>query len=382
MAVEPGGMDAADRGIPSLNARKGGMPPAIKGILAVGVLVLAVGVGAVVFLNKLKADRQASESVVTTDAVVESKLPPLDAAVFAERPELPEEAVDPAAPGGPASAPATASAPPTPEQQAAADLRERRQRAPLIAFNSGQTADAGAAAPVGVEPGIQWPPMSTGAPAEPAGATLAASLEAVAVPGASAQVLRDPNLTITQAQILQCALNTAINSQVPGFVSCTLTSDVYSTNGRVVLLERGSRIVGQYESAQLKQGMSRIFVLWTRVETPKGVVMALDSPATDALGQAGIGGRVNRHFWQRFGAGLLLSLVDDVAAAAVDDGGGQNVEFSNTAESASDAASIALENSVGIPPTLSKAQGGLVNVFVARDLYFGSVYDVRPLASR
>ncbi|OHE80676.1 MAG: hypothetical protein A2X76_01405 [Lysobacterales bacterium GWF1_69_6] len=382
MAVEPGGMDAADRGIPSLNARKGGIPPAIKGIVAVGVVVLAVGVGAVVFLNKLKADRQASESATTTDAVVESKLPPLDAAVFAERPELPEEAVEPAGPGAPGPAQPAISAPPTPEQQAAADLRERRQRAPLIAFNGGQAGGVGSAPAAAVEPGFQWPPMTTTEPAEPAGATLTASLEAVAVPGASAQVLRDPNLTITQAQILQCALNTAINSQVPGFVSCTLTSDVYSTNGRVVLLERGSRVVGQYESAQLKQGMSRIFVLWTRVETPKGVVIALDSPATDALGQAGVGGKINRHFWQRFGAGLLLSLVDDVAAAAVDNGGGQDVQFSSTSQSMSDAASIALESSVGIPPTLSKAQGGLVNVFVARDLYFGSVYDVRPLASR
>jgi len=45
-------------------------------------------------------------------------------------------------------------------------------------------------------------------------------------------------------------------------------------------------------------------------------------------------------------------------------------------------ASIALENSINIPPTLYKNHGDVVSIFVARDLDFSSVYDLKTIESR
>ena len=163
-----------------------------------------------------------------------------------------------------------------------------------------------------------------------------------------------------------------MDSTTPGYVSCVIPRDVYSDNGGVVLLERGTRVLGEYRGG-LQQGRRRLFVLWTRAVTPTGVAVDLASPAADALGRAGFDGVVDTHFWDRFGGALLISLVDDGAWAAFGEdrpGGGARLP--------SDAAAAALQGSIDIPPTLRKAQGAEVTLFVARDLDFRGVYQLRP----
>ena len=185
--------------------------------------------------------------------------------------------------------------------------------------------------------------------------------------------LPDRNLLITAGSSLPCVLQTAMDSATPGYVSCLISRDVYSENGAVVLLERGTRVLGEYRGA-LEPGRGRLFVLWTRAVTPGGVAIALASPAADALGRSGFDGAIDTRFWDRFGGALLLSIVDDAAYAAA--GGGQGLQ--STARVPSDAASVALQGSIGIPPTLRKAQGSEVSIFVAQDLNFADVYGLRP----
>ena len=89
----------------------------------------------------------------------------------------------------------------------------------------------------------------------------------------------------------------------------------FSVDGKVVLLERGSKLIGETRG-QVQQGSARLFVLWTEARTPGGVVVPLASPGTDALGRSGLDGEVDRHFWQRFGSAILISMVDVAAQAA------------------------------------------------------------------
>ena len=184
--------------------------------------------------------------------------------------------------------------------------------------------------------------------------------------------LPDRNLLITAGTSVPCILQTAMDSTTPGYVTCVLPRDAWSDNGAVVLMERGTRVLGEYRGG-LQQGRRRLFVLWTRAVTPTGVAVALASPAADALGRSGFDGVVDTRFWDRFGGALLLSIVDDgvYAAAGQGDGG------SATARLPSDAAAVALQGSVDIPPTLRKGQGTEVSIFVAQDLDFAGVYQLR-----
>ncbi|MGB0893800.1 MAG: type IV secretion system protein VirB10 [Parashewanella sp.] len=204
-------------------------------------------------------------------------------------------------------------------------------------------------------------------------------LQATQVKGSVASRIVDPNLFITKGAFLDCILETAISSDVAGMTRCQLSRDIYSTNGKVLLLEKGSHIVGEYQ-AGLEQGQARIFVLWDRIETPTGVIMDLNSPSTDSLGRSGLGGVVEHHFGQRFGSAILLSLIGDAGtyyANKSSKGDNSKIQFGDTIGSSKDLASIALQDSIHIKPTLYKNQGDHINVFVARDLDFRSVYDLQ-----
>src|ERR1019366_3817109 len=143
-----------------------------------------------------------------------------------------------------------------------------------------------------------------GPPAATAGiATLLHSESSSTTP---ARVLPTQRLLLPKGAFIDCTLETAIDSTLPGMTTCVTATDTFGVDGKVLLLERGTKLVGETRG-QVQQGAARVFVLWTEARTPTGVIVPLDSPAADELGRAGLPGTVDRHFWERFGAALFIS---------------------------------------------------------------------------
>ena len=186
--------------------------------------------------------------------------------------------------------------------------------------------------------------------------------------------LPDRNFLIVAGANIPCLLQTAMDTATPGYVTCLIPRDVLSDNGAVVLMEKGTKVLGEYHSG-MRQGQNRLFVLWTRAVTPAGVAIRLESPAADALGRAGFDGQLETHFWDRFGGALLLSIIDDGASALASGAAGSAA--GNTVRIPSDAAAVALQNSVNMPPSLRKAQGSEVSIFAAQDFDFSGVYGLK-----
>ena len=199
--------------------------------------------------------------------------------------------------------------------------------------------------------------------------------------GSRAGTLGNRDFIVAMGTSIPCILETALASDQPGFTSCVINRDVLSDNGRVVLMEKGTQVVGEYRGG-LQRGQKRLFVLWNRAKTPKGVIVTLASPATDALGRAGVDGYVDTHWWERFGSALLLSIVGDATSYANSQLQDSDVDAQNTTTTGQQAAAIAVEQSINIPPTLLKHQGELVSIFVARDLDFSGVYRLRVTEPR
>ena len=227
-------------------------------------------------------------------------------------------------------------------------------------------------------------PAATNTPASQQGAntgTFDGNLRSAPTPKAQAGLIGNRNLLLAKGTLLDCVLNTAINSSIPGMVSCTLTRNVYSDNGKVLLLERGSTVTGEF-GGRVKTGQTRIYVLWNRIKTPKGVVVNLDSPGSDALGRSGVDGEVDKHWGERIGNAFLLSLIQDAIGFAATRGSNQNgsqqMYFQNTQQTGDNMATTILKESLQIPPTITKKQGERVAIFVARDLDFSAVYDLMP----
>jgi type IV secretion system protein VirB10 len=158
-------------------------------------------------------------------------------------------------------------------------------------------------------------------------------------------------------------LETAIDSDLPGYVRAVVSQDVRSFDGSRVLIPRSSRLIGEYKSG-LQQGQTRAYVVWSRLIRPDGVSVALASPAVDAQGATGLAGEVDNHFLKRFGSSLLLSVIG--AAGAVGRGG-------VTIATGDSAASVAAQRDGSRAPTIRVRQGQPIRIFTARDLNFASV---------
>lgn len=250
-------------------------------------------------------------------------------------------------------------------------------------LTSGKLGSGSGAGP-GASSFIPSPLPIAGSSASPQAAvpSLFGSLDRSSTPSVQARMLGDRNMIVPKGTLFLCSLKTRVISATSGFIGCQVTRNVLSDNGRVLLIERGSHMDGEYRIVSIKPGVTRIPVLWTRVRTPQGVTIDLESPATGALGESGLGGYVDNRWGERLGAAVMLSLVNDALKYAIasqnSNGSGNTVLLPNTSDQGSKLAEKVLETTINIPPLLYQNQGGVVGVYVSRDLDFSSVYELRP----
>ena len=281
-------------------------------------------------------------------------------------------------PAAPAVAPAPADiAPPTPAQNAAmADpapapvLSAPPQVQPMGNPYNNPT--------VVFDAGAQGVPLTDAAAEAAEGATAVASGTSASdfasrvggVGGAPAQAkaMTNPSTTVTQGTLIPAILETAIDTNVPGYVRAVVSQDVRSFDGTKILVPRSSRLIGQYQSG-MQNGQKRAYVIWTRLIRPDGASVNLASPAIGFDGTTGLQGEVSGNgFFKRFGSAMLLSVVGGLGTIAT--GGAGAVVLGGTGTSA---AAAAAEQDGKRSPTVRVRQGEPIRIFTARDLDFSRV---------
>ena len=202
----------------------------------------------------------------------------------------------------------------------------------------------------------------------------------VAVTGVK-QLKLDQNLFIPVDRYIPCSMMRKFVSDIAGNISCLISQDVYSANNHVKLIPAGTVARGKYRSGTLKHGQGRMFIAWTELRTPDHLIIPLvDTQATGQLGENGVAGWIDTHFWERFGNAMMLSIVDDVAAAIADNvpsTDGDTDYTQNTREAVADMAKAALENSINIPPTMYLNQGDVISIMTGSDIDFSGIYRLR-----
>ncbi|MCW0370362.1 Type IV secretion system protein virB10 [Xanthomonas sacchari] len=198
----------------------------------------------------------------------------------------------------------------------------------------------------------------------------------------SAKPIANPDGLLVRGTYIRCVLETRIITDFPGFTSCIITEPVYSINGRRLLLPKGSKILGQYGSAE--PNGPRMQVVWDRITTPTGIDVTLVGPGVDNLGSAGHPGQYSAHWASRISSALMISLLSDAFKWAAAEHGPKTTTTginsgvvtqqpyeSNTAQSIQRLADQALDRRR--PATVTINQGTIVNVYVAKDVDFTAV---------
>ena len=178
-----------------------------------------------------------------------------------------------------------------------------------------------------------------------------------------------PDRTLAQGSVVQAALQTAINSDLPGNVVAVVSEPVLAFSGERVLIPRGSRLFGQYRSG-LDINQKRILILWTRILTPDGISMEIASAGGDQLGRSGLTGLVDTKFMERFGGAALISVIGaapSVAAEAANDET-TSIVLESVGEDLQDAVGSVIAEQIAIAPTIYVDQGANVTVLVDRDV--------------
>lgn len=339
------------------------------------LLVGAAVLGGVLLFSVLDNQRRAKTApttqVRTVDGVrMSSALPPLHlvpepameppppppppgafALPIADQPAPPLMAAPPVIPS-PQSLPSPVFQPPQPTiDPQTAPSRGQILVVDTTASAAGRAAAAGPAAggdgPIGAAPGA----LTASAP-DPVRATQ----------------LRRRATTVPQGTLIIAVLETALDSTRPGYVRAMVSRDITGFDGSQVLIPRGTRLFGEYQ-ADLAPGQNRAFVQWTQLVRPDGVAIAIASPAADRLGRAGVKGRVDSHFLQRFGAAFLQSTLNLGLGWAGRNIGGDNSVIVALPGS-NQGGGTPLTGNQQIQPTLRVDAGTTVTVFVARDLEF------------
>jgi type IV secretion system protein VirB10 len=235
----------------------------------------------------------------------------------------------------------------------------------------------------GPRTGVVPPGVAPGSAALPGVGLFGGQLQGSATPRVTAGMLGNRSLTLPKGTAFTCALKSKVISAVSGLVGCQVQRNVYGDDGRVLLIERGSHLDGEYRIASVRPGTVRIPVLWTRIRTPHGVTVDIDSPGTGALGESGIEGHMDNRWGERIGAAMLLSLIDDSVKLVIqnqaNDTQADTIVLPSTTANTSKLAEKVLESTINIPPLIYHNQGGVVGIYVARDVDFSSVYELHPV---
>ncbi|WP_323993245.1 TrbI/VirB10 family protein [Nguyenibacter sp. L1] len=178
--------------------------------------------------------------------------------------------------------------------------------------------------------------------------------------------------------IIAGALNTAVNSGLPGQLTGHVTQNVYdSPTGRYLLIPQGSTLVGQYSSA-IAFGQDRTLVIWTRLILPDGESVVLENlPGADAIGQAGLSDQVDRHWGELFKAALVTTMLSVGSEAGTSFG--ENNLMQAIRSGASNGFSMVgnrlIDRSLNVQPTLTDRPGLPFTVLLNRDLALRSWHE-------
>ena len=187
-----------------------------------------------------------------------------------------------------------------------------------------------------------------------------------------AEVIANPAYTVMQGTLIEASLETAVSTDLSGNVAAIVSHDVWSFDMSRVLIPRGSRLFGRYDS-DVDAGQRRVLIAWDRIVTTDGQSVELAAYGTDRIGRSGLPGKVRNHFLQRFGTAALISVIGAVPAIAAARYEGDEVA-SDTAENVGndlgEAVNEVMADYLRIPPTISVNQGAVVMVRVDADIEF------------
>ena len=177
--------------------------------------------------------------------------------------------------------------------------------------------------------------------------------------------------------IIAANLLTAINTSLPGDIVSQVRQDVYdSVSGKYLLIPKGSKLLGKYDSS-VAYGQERILIGFDRIVRPDGSSIQLSNfTGSDAAGSSGLMAGVDNHWSKILGAATISTMLSFGAGVAADRNAGPNYYYPGAQQSGIAGAASGISQTgqsitnraIDIQPTLTVPAGFNFTVIVNKDM--------------
>jgi type IV secretory pathway VirB10-like protein len=125
-----------------------------------------------------------------------------------------------------------------------------------------------------------------------------------------AYALGDLSFVVIGSSFIPCVLQNELISSVPGDSVCLVSRDVYSSDGKNILIPKYSKLSGPYKG-DVSRGENRITNLFDRITTPDGIEIRMSAQGVGNSGASGLDAEVDNKWFERIGTSLMLAVFQD-----------------------------------------------------------------------
>jgi len=171
--------------------------------------------------------------------------------------------------------------------------------------------------------------------------------------------------------VLETVLTNRLDGSFSGPVNCMVTTNVYSHNGRHILIPQGSRVLGEVRKVE-SFGQQRLAVYFHRLIMPDGYSLSLDKfQGLNQVGETGLRDQINHHYLEVFGVSVAIGAIAGLGQANTRSGvdqSGLDTYQQGVATSLSQSSLRILDRYLNVLPTFTIREGHRVKVYLAGDL--------------
>ncbi|QRM34970.1 TrbI/VirB10 family protein [Microvirga sp. VF16] len=197
----------------------------------------------------------------------------------------------------------------------------------------------------------------------------------------------DMSRVVTMDKPIPAVIKIPIDTRNASRAVATVERDIYGGDGRLVVIERGSTLIGTVEAIG-STGEEKVAIAWERLVRPDGAAFAFQATSGDAMGRASIPAHMDNRWFERFGTTMLMSALNVGVTLGLN--GSQTVVTSvspygaGSANIGQDARGIATqqfredtqpliqqftEEQLALPPIRTVPAGTRITVFPSTDLW-------------
>jgi type IV secretion system protein VirB10 len=182
----------------------------------------------------------------------------------------------------------------------------------------------------------------------------------------------DRSRILTADMRIPAILEDSVNSQVPGRLIAVVDRDIYSPNGKKILIPAYSKIICHHSSLA-DDNSTRLPAQCQRLILPSGVSVQLtEAQASDQVGRNGLIGNIDYRTLARYGAAFTISLISALAQASssLSNQPAYNNATSQLSNNFGQVTAKVLEQRLNLTPILTIPGGTRIQIIPGTDIVF------------